>query len=567
MVTLFFSCTGPEKSTKARSEKNYEEYYNLFTEATKYALLGDVSTLNRAISYYNLCISKFPEKAAPYYQLSNIYLSVNNIQKAKSYGKQAIEADGTNKWYLINLANIYQYQNNIDSVVYLYERIVALDSTNTEYLYNLAVFYSKQGNIRKSMDIINALERDIPDAREVLIMKYRNYNALNMKDSAVYELERIVKLFPEETESYGLLAEYLSEINRFNYAGKIYRELLRKDSGNGLANISYGDYFLKQNLKDSALFYYQRGFEADEITIEDKIRIVLGYLYDPIAVQSDTTFIETLLNKLKEVYPEDSRPNTLGAEYYVKRQNYLNALHELENAIQNNADAYIVYEQYIMISNFVGNYDNVVNIYKQALDKFPDKIALFVYTAYALYANNYYDRAIEIVQRGESIEGNKPDDLVQILNIKADSYRALKDYVKSDSIFEEILKIDNENLIVRNNYSYYLSLRNEKLDRAEELSYFTIQKDPNNPTFLDTYGWILFVQGKKEEALKYIERAIKNGAHNNPEVLDHYGDALLLNKRCKDAIEAWEYALNYGYADIEKITGKINNAKIICGED
>ena len=42
------------------------------------------------------------------------------------------------------------------------------------------------------------------------------------------------------------------------------------------------------------------------------------------------------------------------------------------------------------------------------------------------------------------------------------------------------------------------------------MSYKTIKKEPTNSTFLDTYAWILFLQGRYEEANTYIEQAIKN---------------------------------------------------------
>jgi len=103
-----------------------------------------------------------------------------------------------------------------------------------------------------------------------------------------------------------------------------------------------------------------------------------------------------------------------------------------------------------------------------------------------------------------------------------------------------ILAVDPQNLMIRNNYSYYLSLRKEKLDYALELSRLTIEMEPTNATYLDTYGWILFKTGEIKEAKKYIELAIRNGAYNNSEVLDHYGDIMLEIGNCLEAIEAWE---------------------------
>ena len=53
------------------------------------------------------------------------------------------------------------------------------------------------------------------------------------------------------------------------------------------------------------------------------------------------------------------------------------------------------------------------------------------------------------------------------------------------------LQLNPQNLPVLNNYSYYLSLDKRDLDKAEMMSGITIKAEPMNPTYLDTYGWIL----------------------------------------------------------------------------
>jgi hypothetical protein len=54
-------------------------YYSYFTDATKQALV--YGNYNDALLLYGKCIALLPEKAAPYYQISNIYLSINDIKK------------------------------------------------------------------------------------------------------------------------------------------------------------------------------------------------------------------------------------------------------------------------------------------------------------------------------------------------------------------------------------------------------------------------------------------------------------------------------------------------------
>lgn len=563
VLSGFISCRSGKDIADSKTEKDYTNYYALFTEATKYALLGDLTYLKKSISLYNACIDKYPERAAPYYQLSNIYLSFQDIKKAKFYGRMAVQIDDTNRWYLLNLANIYQFENNIDSVIYLYEKVVLI-SNNPEYKYNLSVFYSKKGDAKNSMRLVRELEQDLPDAREILILKYRNYNALHMTDSAVRQLETLIKLFPDDIENYGLLAEYLSEINRFKYAGEVYQSLLAIEPDNGLANISYGDFFLKQSMKDSALYYYKRGFYADDIMLEDKANIVYGYLYNPGAMASDSVFIKELISVLKAKYPDDPRPFALSSDYFIKIKDYKSALKDLRIAIDNNAQQYVIFEQYVMISNFVGEYKNVLEISEIALSKFPKEINLYIYSAYSYFQLADYSEVISICDSGLLVAGNDQKASIQLQSLKADSYRNLGQNEVSDSLFESILQVDPQNLMIRNNYAYYLSVRGVNLDRAEELSRLTIQKEPKNATYLDTYAWILFKRGNVKEALKYLEVAIKFGAHNNSEVLDHYGDVLLENGQCKNAIEAWEFAIKFGFKEVEIINAKIINAKSVC---
>ena len=74
--------------------------------------------------------------------------------------------------------------------------------------------------------------------------------------------------------------------------------------------------------------------------------------------------------------------------------------------------------------------------------------------------------------------------------------------------YEEILALDPYNALVLNNYAYHLATHGGDLRRAEQMSQRAIRIESDNPTFLDTYGWILFQQGQKSLAEFYIRRAI-----------------------------------------------------------
>ena len=102
-----------------------------------------------------------------------------------------------------------------------------------------------------------------------------------------------------------------------------------------------------------------------------------------------------------------------------------------------------------------------------------------------------------------------------------------------------------------NNYAYYLSLKNEQLDKAEEMSYRTRRQEPENSTYLDTYAWILFMKGDYAHARTYMDKVV------NPEktdqelladerlvgnLLEHAGDIYAHIDEPETALRLWKLA-------------------------
>jgi tetratricopeptide (TPR) repeat protein len=88
----------------------------------------------------------------------------------------------------------------------------------------------------------------------------------------------------------------------------------------------------------------------------------------------------------------------------------------------------------------------------------------------------------------------------------------------------------------------------------------TIETEPKNFTYLDTYGWILYKKGDKNKAKKYIEKAIKHGGDKNSEILEHYGDILYDLSDSKEAIFYWNEAIKYSNNN-DDILEKIKKAE------
>jgi predicted negative regulator of RcsB-dependent stress response/MFS family permease len=174
----------------------------------------------------------------------------------------------------------------------------------------------------------------------------------------------------------------------------------------------------------------------------------------------------------------------------------------------------------------------------------------------------YYKEALRVFETGlDSANFNNPV-------LESDFYGQIGDlnyFLKNKQVafdsYEKALKLNPQNLPVLNNYSYYLSLEKRDLDKAEQMSGITVKLEPLNPTYLDTYGWILFEQGSYIMAKIYIEKAIEYSDEPSAEVYEHYGDVLFMNGEQEKAVVQWKKARELG-GDSKTLKRKIRRGKL-----
>lgn len=182
------------------------------------------------------------------------------------------------------------------------------------------------------------------------------------------------------------------------------------------------------------------------------------------------------------------------------------------------------------------------------------------FNGFANYRKRRFEESIFSFEQAKRMGSSDARLVAEINGLLGDAYNAVKDYEKSDQAYEEALSYDPNNATVLNNYSFYLALRKENLDKAEKMSGALIKNYPDNPTFLDTHAWVLYMKEKYKEARKVIERAISTGKANASH-FEHYGDILYQLGDVNGAVEQWEKARGMN-ANSETLNKKIANRKI-----
>jgi Tfp pilus assembly protein PilF len=89
-----------------------------------------------------------------------------------------------------------------------------------------------------------------------------------------------------------------------------------------------------------------------------------------------------------------------------------------------------------------------------------------------------------------------------------------------------------------------------------------IEKFPNSGTYLDTYAWVLYQQGKYADAFRYLELAIRDANSQSSAIWEHHGDALYRLGQVDEALISWKKAYTLPNAD-KNLDKKIKKKQIV----
>ena len=145
----------------------------------------------------------------------------------------------------------------------------------------------------------------------------------------------------------------------------------------------------------------------------------------------------------------------------------------------------------------------------------------------------------------------------QFYSYLADCYYNMDSVQQAFSMFDRVLEMNPDDILVLNNYAYYLSLRNENLSLAEKMSSKAVSMESDNSTYLDTYAWVLYKRGDYSQAKFYIKLAIEKTKEPSGVLYEHYGDILYRSGNKDEAMKMWKKAFELGTDHMDMLKQKV----------
>ncbi|MBK7763151.1 MAG: tetratricopeptide repeat protein [Bacteroidetes bacterium] len=524
---------------KAKSSKELK----LFLQAENARLADEAPS---AIALYNDFIKEYKHNATAHYNLARLQLQKSDRINAEKNALKAFKLDKDNHFFEEFYIKTLMANRKSKKAEEAYTHILSKYPNVVEYRYGKAVLHVITSEYQKAIQEFDLLEKQMGFDEDIVTQKKNLYLRMGDYSSAIHEIRKL-KGNEFGTPKYDIMiADIYEENNQSEKAKEIYTQIEKEYPYDPMAQVALARYYLDGENKPGYNQYMKLVMGNKNLDVEKKIAIILPTLRK---LESDSLEREEIIGMAK-IISDESPTNqdalSLYADvlYFSKKND--EALKAYQKLLVFNEHKFNTWSQIISIFSESQLHDSVIYYSKKCQNLFPNNAVPSFYAGISHLQLKQTDSAIVWLEK--AADSKSDNDLLntQVLSSLGDAYNTAKLFSKSDSCFEAALILQPNEASTLNNYAYYLSLRKEKLEIAEQMSKKSLMLQPQSKSFLDTYGWILFQQGNYKEALIYIQKSIDADGQGDGTLYEHLGDVYYKLNEVEKAKLNWLKAKELG---------------------
>ena len=489
-----------------------------------------------AIGKYNEAL-KIEKAPGIYYTLSKLYYNVSQYQNALENGLAASRMAPDNLDYKENIADDYIILNDyLDALLYLKE-VSGKRPDDLNILYNIGRIYEALKQPSDAIKYYEKITNDFQYDETVLLRMIDIYESYKDYANEAAAMEKLLVLNPSDLQLKYSTAAVYAKIPDYDNALKIYEEILKENPLNKDVQTEVIKIYFRQGKANEAFEKYS-SLIKDTLDFNTKIGIAIAFLdasaNDPEALGSSKSILQTLQSS----YPSEWMPEFYLGVIDAKENNtslaeekFKDVLHRADTSAEAHVQVgFFYYEQ--------NAFKEALDVFERGVNKFPDDFRLNYLSGNTLYRMGKEQEALPYLEKAQGIT---PND-INVLSTLGIIYDNLQMDDKCDLLYTQAFKYYPDNILLLNNYAYHLSERGVRLKEALEMSKKTIDAEPNNSAYLDTYGWIFYKMKDYKNALIYIQKAVS--INRSATLLEHLGDVYEGMGEIVKALKSWKEALD-----------------------
>ena len=513
--------------------------------------------MERALEAYRKVLNVDPGQSELASRVAGLLIQQDDFPQAIDVLKDAIKANPNNAEPYQQLAFIYtRYLKRTDQAIDYANRAIALNPGDVEGYQRLVEIELAAGQERKALEALDRALKVHTNDPNFWIRLGKLYVAILFKSDSQPkpdELKKTNEVFKRAAENSGDDPGILKDV---------------------------ADYYAASQQLKEAIPLYLRVLELQPDDANAREKLATGFI---LTNQRDKA-VEMLEQIIKE-HPEKYQPYDLLAQVLDEEARSLQRANRIEEAKATFAKVAANYEQSLLINpNHVGTYvrlaelllgtlkdpDRAVKLLGEARRRFPGAPEIVYYLGIAQREAKQSQQAVATFE--EALHEGQLEEEADFVNAKFYfNYGAAAEqaglYDKAADLLRKSIALDPDNSAETFNYLGYMwADHNMNLDEAETMIRRALQSEPNNPSYLDSLGWVEFRKGQFDRALNDLLQAAKTAPREDPVVFEHIGDTYLKLNRTREALEAWQKALSLDPKN-KNLADKIQTTKKTIGKD
>ncbi len=527
----------------------------------------------------------------------------------------------TNADYHFSLGEAYRLEANSAKALEEYKLTLLYDTQSAIVRLRLASEYIKQGLVSESIAQAKVAKDLEPQKTEPRLLLGGIYSSLKMYDEALNEYKEILKIQPDDNDVTLFMGALYAEQKKYTEAGKCFETLAAPGGRSAyLAHYYLGRILLEENKQKNTLKaqkHFEKSVElkprfadaalalGDLLISQDRTRDAIQFFAKYQEKNGPDTGVAEVLAKLYigvgelekalgqyEILEASDSENLEAklsiAKIYIDQRAFSKAIVKLEEILgrapySDKIRYYLgaVYEE-------VKDYKNAITQFLQipvASSYYEDSV---IHAAYLFKLIDDYPKAIATVENGIKMKDSYPqfyalyagflDDLKEYDRAHSVLQQAVQKFPKNAQLhfyigsineklghldqtevaMKKVLEIDENHVQAMNYLAYAYAEQGKSLEEAERMARKALDLKPQDGYVMDTLGWVLYKQGKIEEAIRKLEAAQKVEPKESI-IAEHLGDAYFKMQLSDKAKKMYQRAteIEKNADNLQKIRQKI----------
>ncbi len=502
--------------------------------------------LDEALAAFERALEKDPDSAYIERKLAMSLIRAGKPVESLEHAERALELDPDDPRTRVFVGQLYRMQRNVAAaeLALLDESGVPINNEAGVLLYHV---YMETDRGDQAIELAKWLVAVVDEPINAYSALSKAYEATEQFDKADAALRQALEIDPDNMQIYSQLARSARTRGDADAERKIYGEILEQHPHHHATLMALADVQLSENDTEGAL----RTLNEIETNYPDDMRSVvrLGFLYyEAERFPESASRFETFLA---------SEPGDQEVRFFLgivrRRLGEDDAAIETFSAIPDDSEhAAEAHTQLAVLYEGKGEFERALQEIEIAVGMKPTR-PRELYAATLRAKAGDFDGAVAYLE-GLLLKDPNDDELLFNLGVVFSEAKRTQEALE---YMERAIEKNPENASALNYVGYTWAEQGDNLDQAEDYIVRALDLRPDDGFIIDSLGWVyymrarpLFETGRKEEAKKYLDRALKELLRaqeltgGDPVVSEHLGDTYLLLDQKDRALENYREAVD-----------------------